>query len=505
MAKRKDEGHEETEDVLKEIEKRITKEYEQAEREIAEKLDDYMRRFEIKDQLKKQAVLNGQITEAEYEQWRLGQVMMGQRWSDMRDTIADDLTNTAQIAKDIANGYMPEVYAINHNYGTYQVEKMAHVNTSYTLYSRDSVARLFNDDLEFYKKAGKSTLAKINAGKQKAWDKKIVQSVMTQSLLQGESIGKIATRLSKAVGETDRKASIRNARTMTTGIQNAGRIDSYKRAKDMGIEMEQEWLATLDGRTRHQHRQLDGQRVPVGEKFKIDGYDLAYPADPSAPAYLVYNCRCTTVPAIKGFAPDADDLSLRNTNHMEEGSYEEWKNAHASHSDPITKQDEIAENMKRVYNNEYRKYAGSRPIPMYRKKSDSDENLHFITDNTYDNLLIQTRKKGANIIRGGEEIERYLAKKEARGVTIADTILFSENVTISDVLEEAFHFEQNINHVNDDKGEPLRTILNEIEAKEYLLKVKDKYKIPRNEVSTTKKQLESYRKELELYEEKKKI
>ena len=39
--------------------------------------------------------------------------------------------------------------------------------------------------------------------------------------------------------------------------------------------------------------------------------------------------------------------------------------------------------------------------------------------------------------------------------------------------------------------------LNEIEAKQYLLKSTKKYKIPSEEVELTKKQLESYQKEME--------
>lgn len=38
-----------------------------------------------------------------------------------------------------------------------------------------------------------------------------------------------------------------------------------------------------------------------------------------------------------------------------------------------------------------------------------------------------------------------------------------------EVLEEVHHFEQNISGMNDDKGELLRSILNEIEAKQYIL------------------------------------
>ena len=363
MAKVKDEGHEETEVVLASIEKKITKEYAQAEKEVSEKLDEYLRKFAVKDNIKRQAWLDGKITKEEYEQWRLGQIAVGKRWEEMKDSLAQDYTNAAEIAKSITDSHMPEVYAINHNYGTFQVEKAAHVDTSYTLYDTNAVERLFKDDNKLYHDYGIKVGKSIKEGKQLAWDKKQIQSVMTQSLLQGESIGKIATRLSKAVGDTDRKACIRNARTMATGVQNAGRVDSYKRAENMGIDLMQEWLATLDSRTRHEHRMLDGQRVKVGEKFKVDGYELAFPADPEGEAFLVYNCRCTLVPVLKGFEVDSKDLSLRNTNHMEDETYDEWKESHNITSDSITKQDEITETMQRAYGREYAELAGSKYVP----------------------------------------------------------------------------------------------------------------------------------------------
>ena len=78
-------------------------------------------------------------------------------------------------------------------------------------------------------------------------------------------------------------------------------------------------------------------------------------------------------------------------------------------------------------------------------------------------------------------------------------LIFRKNVCISEVLEEVHHFEQNLEKMNDDKGEPLRSILNEIEAKQFLLNNVDKYKIPRKEVELTKNQLKSYQKQLEEY------
>ena len=58
-------------------------------------------------------------------------------------------------------------------------------------------------------------------------------------------------------------------------------------------------------------------------------------------------------------------------------------------------------------------------------------------------------------------------------------------------------FGSEIDKVNDDKGEPLRTILNEIDAKKYVLRNADKYKIPRNELDLVKQQLEGYERQLE--------
>ena len=351
---KKDEGHEETEAVLREIEKRISEEYKQAADEVHEKLLDYLRRFEIKDEIKRKAWKNGLISEQEYKQWRVGQIAIGQRWAEMEATLAQDYTNANIMAKSIAYGYMPDVYAINHNYGTYQVEKAAMVDTSYTLYDRDAVRRLFDDNNTFYPAPGRRISARINEGKDLAWNKRQIQSVMMQGILQGESIPKMATRLAKTVGETNRKAAIRNVRTMTTAVQNAGRVDSYKRAEAMGIDMEQEWLATLDGRTRHEHRLLDGQRVPVGEPFEVEGEEIMFPGDPAAPAHLIYNCRCTLIAALKGFSHDARDLSLRRTDKMGDMSYEEWKAGHGTSQDILT-QEKVGEAMRWSYNNEYRR------------------------------------------------------------------------------------------------------------------------------------------------------
>lgn len=353
----KDAGHDETNKVLDEIEKRIAKEYKQAEKEVTVKLGEYLRKFEIKDELKRRALENGLITEDEYKQWRIGQVMIGKRWAEMRDTLAQDFTNASQIAKSIAFDHMPEVYAINHNYGTFQVEKASLVDTSYTLYDRQALEELVKNGDKFIPAPGRKVTRAINEGKQLAWDRKQVQSVMMQGLLQGESIPKLATRLANAVGESDRKAAVRNARTMTTGVQNAGRIASYDRANKMGIETKKQWLAALDSRTRHWHAALDGETVDNDEPFENEFGKIMYPGDPSADPANIYNCRCTLIASIKGFERDVSDMNLRRDEKLGDMSYEEWKaGKYEQTSDNILKQDEIAETMQWVYGAEYAKY-----------------------------------------------------------------------------------------------------------------------------------------------------
>jgi len=99
-------------------------------------------------------------------------------------------------------------------------------------------------------------------------------------------------------------------------------------------------------------------------------------------------------------------------------------------------------------------------------------------------------------MRGTPEVERHLKAAEATASTFGDVLLFRKDVCISEVLEETYHIMQNLRGENADKGEPLRTILNEISAKRYILDNAKKYNVPRDETEHIKRQLEGYIKQL---------
>lgn len=344
-----DEAHKETEAILKALEKRITKEYRQAEKEIQNTLDDYLRRFETKDKIWQQWVKDGVKTQTQYNDWRIGQIAIGKRWEEQKRVIAKELSNVNQMAREIVSKKMPDVYALNHNYGTYEVEKGARLDTSYVLYDRDTVESLF-EDRKIYHDPGRDTLDRIAQGLEQRWNRQNVQSSILQSILQGESIPKIASRLSETVGEKNRKAAIRNARTITTGVENKGRVDSYNRANKMGIETNKQWIATLDGRTRHTHRAIDGEVVGSNEVFSNG---CAYPGDPSGDPAEIYNCRCTLIASIKGFERDASDLSNRRSDKLGDMTYDEWKKAKATSQD-IMHGEKVGNAMRKAEIDKYR-------------------------------------------------------------------------------------------------------------------------------------------------------
>jgi len=330
MARKKsDPAHEATDKEIEKIEREIAKEYRQAHKEVTEKLNDYLAKFAVKDEIWRKRVENGEIPEKEYIDWRRGQMLVGKRWEGMCETLAQDYANAAKIAQSITKGYAPEVYAINHNYATFDIEKKTGLDTSYTLYSRETVERMYRENPKIYHDYGKAVAKDIKEGKQVAWDKKRVRSVLTQAVLQGESIPKITKRLEIVTGG-DHNAAIRNARTMMTGVQNAGRIDAMNRAQDKGIPVRKQWLATIDGRTRHWHRELDGAVEDLDKPFENSIGKIMFPADPDADGANVYNCRCTLLSAIKGFELDVTDPSIRPMPKLKDMTYEEWKNAKKS-------------------------------------------------------------------------------------------------------------------------------------------------------------------------------
>lgn len=288
-----DSAHQEVDKRLEQTERKINQIYRRAQKEIDKKTSDFFEASARRDEKMKAKVEGGAMSQEDYEAWRHGQLMTGQRYQQMQKQVAAELTNASETAAAYVNGQMPEIYALGHNALEEGVEGLG--GYSFTLVDAHTVRHLATEDKTLlpYKY--------VNGQREERWVTQRVNSEVLQGVLQGDSVQKIAKRL-RNVTEMDKASSMRNARTSITSAENKGRMDSYKEAAEMGLIVNKMWLSADDGKTRKAHLELNGQEQEYDKHFNSIWGKIMYPGDPEAERpENVYNCRCTLVPVVKGF------------------------------------------------------------------------------------------------------------------------------------------------------------------------------------------------------------
>lgn len=116
--------------------------------------------------------------------------------------------------------------------------------------------------------------------------------------------GKIAAGMKTTPFDKAYNNAIRIARTEGHRISVKSASDAQHKAKKKGADVLKQWDATLDGRTRPSHRQVDGELKELDEKFSNG---LEYPGDPKGKAAEVVNCRCALLQRAR-WALDDEEL-----------------------------------------------------------------------------------------------------------------------------------------------------------------------------------------------------
>lgn len=304
--------HDWTDGELERLERAMAREYGQAVREMRSKLDKFLKGYERELSQRLKALDDTPEAAEALEAWKRDRAADRRYLRGMVDALSADLEHAQERAMALLEDRVPQIYAENANYGAFEVDRAASVDTAFNLMDEDTARQLIGGGGALFEPP------RPDAAKVRAWTDRKLTSAVTQGILQGESIPHIARRV-KSVARMSASAAVRTARTACTGAENAGRVSSYQRAERLGISLRQEWLATLDGRTRDSHRVLDGERVAVGEEFSNG---LRFPGDPQGPGREVYNCRCTLVAAIDGIDQSAAARFDRLPDSM---SYDDWK------------------------------------------------------------------------------------------------------------------------------------------------------------------------------------
>lgn len=119
--------------------------------------------------------------------------------------------------------------------------------------------------------------------------KKTISQEISRGIATGMGYSSIARNIS-LVSNAPLSRTKTIARTEGHRIQEASTFDAAMTAKERGIDQVKQWDASLDGKTRDSHRQVDGEIKELDEKFSNG---LMYPGDSNGGAAEVINCRCT--------------------------------------------------------------------------------------------------------------------------------------------------------------------------------------------------------------------
>lgn len=210
------------------------------------------------------------------------------------------------------NEFIIQTFINNQEYGAYLVEHTSGVELSWSLYSKDVVKGIVTGSSNpFYMLA-------LDSFKDKDLVYRALQRELTQGILLGEGIPKLAKRIQKIVGGS-RYDSIRIARTETTRAENAGRLDSFKQAEDQGLKIKKQWLATIDSRTRKSHADLNFETVALDKKFSNG---LEHPGG-NGKASEVVNCRCTMTVDFTGLEITEKERKLNED--LKRMSFAQWQ------------------------------------------------------------------------------------------------------------------------------------------------------------------------------------
>jgi len=341
--------------------------YKEAEKDINRKMRDFNERYKVKEAKYAKQVEEGKITQEQFDNWKKGQVFQGKQWQAKKASIEQTLHNSNVIASKIVNKQAIDVLQMNLNYSSYAMEKGMGVNFGFNVYDKTTVINLIRNEPNLL------PVYKPKAGLDNAWNSKKITRQITLGIIEGESLDDIANRLAKATSSQNMNSMMTHARTLMTSAQNSGRLISYKNAEKLGIDIEKEWMATLDSHTRDSHADVDGERQPLDKKFSNG---LMYPAEVGGAPAEVYNCRCTMVSNIKKYPSvyqRRDNIAGKPIDNM---TYRQWEKAKKIAEDMVKKAKSATV--------DYEKYGGKEIFDILKKYGDYDTFIDKSTTKEFD-------------------------------------------------------------------------------------------------------------------------
>lgn len=296
-----DQIHKKVDKLIEEIEKELSYNYKESLKTMLKEAKKVYRELEFLDE--------------KDEKKRETLIRRSERLKKTIKKLSVELQNVNEISINIIKEGTYTCYSMNHDYGTYLIEAEAGLDTEYNLMNRESVALMLKNEVPVFTEIAYNDIVDLDT------IERTLKRELIQSIMLGESINKFAERIKK-VTEKNLNDSIRIARTEMTRVQNAGRMDAFKRGEKLGLKLKKRWVSTLDSRTRKSHAEMMNETVGLDEKFSNG---LLYPGGNGHPSEVI-NCRCTHVVEFVGL--EKTDKELKLSENIKKMSFERWGDLH---------------------------------------------------------------------------------------------------------------------------------------------------------------------------------
>ena len=153
------------------------------------------------------------------------------------------------------------------------------------------------------------------------------KSQMSRGIASGSTYSRIAKQLAME-SEASYKQAMRIVRTEGGRVKSEAKLNSMHAAKKEGADIVKQWDSTFDGKTRPEHRFMDGQIKEIDEPFIDSQGREAQAPHKFGVASMDINCRCIVVERAR-WAVEGEEMPNKVHNHtgdlVEAKDYKEWK------------------------------------------------------------------------------------------------------------------------------------------------------------------------------------
>ena len=298
-----DKGHKFTDKEIERLESKLRRHYGKTNKAVTDLLTEHLTQYEDRIAEYQERLDSGGMTEQQYEDAVFMLVTTGNDWEQTQSAIVTEYVESDASAMQIVGASMMTIYLYNHLYksGRMISRSRSHFDFDFEMpkvfRDKDNPFAVITDLLNG--KAFKRMLPPPNPNKMKdrLFHRIKLNSIIRQGIRKGKSVKDIAINVERLTS-MDIVSAFRAARTGCTNAENSAKLDAMIAYRDKyGVGVKKMWYATLDGRTRTQHREIHGEVRELEEKFSNG---LLFPADPNGAPSEVYNCRCTMLEVIDG-------------------------------------------------------------------------------------------------------------------------------------------------------------------------------------------------------------